>query len=113
MAKTAEKKAKKPSARTQPVGMAAKTAKNAAKKASTRTRPAPKPDVAASSTKPLEWSTDALTRALNATSPAEDVELLKRAGILTKGGKLAKRYKSWGDKVSRTPEINEAGEMQE
>jgi hypothetical protein len=59
----------------------------------------------------VEWTVDALTRALKATSVDEDIALLKHAGILTKGGKLAKRYTSWGDKVSRTPEINESGEM--
>jgi hypothetical protein len=61
--------------------------------------------------KPVEWTVDALTLAINATSVDEDIALLKQAGILTKGGKLAKRYTSWGDKVSRTPEINESGEM--
>lgn len=60
---------------------------------------------------PAEWTVDALTRALNATSVDEDVALLKRAGILTKGGKLAKRYTNWGDKVSRTPELSASGEM--
>ncbi|WP_437491955.1 hypothetical protein WME75_16675 [Sorangium sp. So ce1014] len=59
-----------------------------------------------------EWTVEALTQALNATSVDEDIALLKRAGILTRGGKLAKRYTSWGDKVSRTPEINERGEME-
>jgi hypothetical protein len=59
-----------------------------------------------------EWTVEALTRALTATSVEEDIALLKRAGILTKEGKLAKRYTSWGDKVSRTPEINEQGEME-
>ncbi|WP_437737385.1 hypothetical protein [Sorangium sp. So ce1335] len=59
-----------------------------------------------------EWTVEALTRALTATSVDEDIALLKRAGILTKAGKLAKLYTSWGDKVSRTPEINEQGEME-
>lgn len=59
-----------------------------------------------------EWTVEALTQALNSTSIDEDVALLKRAGILNKRGKLAKRYTSWGNKVSRTPEINELGEME-
>jgi hypothetical protein len=67
--------------------------------------------LAASPAEPVVWTVDALTQALNATSVDEDIALLKRAGILTKGGKLAKRYTSWGDKVSRTPEIDELGEM--
>jgi hypothetical protein len=45
------------------------------------------------------------------TSVEEDIALLKQAGILTKSGKLAKLYTSWGDKVSRPPEIDESGEM--
>ncbi|XXU30714.1 hypothetical protein WMF36_16930 [Sorangium sp. So ce887] len=36
-----------------------------------------------------------------------EVRVRERAGILTRGGKLAKLYTSWGDKASRTPEINE------
>jgi hypothetical protein len=32
----------------------------------------------------------------------EKIESLKRAGILTAKGKLSKRYKSWGAKISRT-----------
>ncbi len=72
-----------------------------------------RPAAAAPPAKPTEWTVDALTQAINATSVDEDIALLKRAGILTKGGKLAKRYKSWGNKVSRTPEINASGEMQD
>lgn len=67
--------------------------------------------MAAPPSKPVEWTVDALTQALKETSVDEDIALLKRAGILTKSGKLARRYTSWGDKVSRTPEINESGEM--
>jgi hypothetical protein len=59
-----------------------------------------------------KWTLEALIQAVNATTIDEDVALLKRAGILTKSGKLARRYTSWGDKVSRTPEINELGEME-
>jgi hypothetical protein len=59
-----------------------------------------------------EWTVEALTQAINATSIEEDIALLKRAGILTQGGKLARRYTTWGNKVSRTPEINELGEME-
>jgi hypothetical protein len=70
----------------------------------------PGPAAAPPSTGP-EWTVEALTQALQATTVDEDIALLKRAGILTKAGKLAKLYTSWGDKVSRTPEINELGEM--
>lgn len=73
---------------------------------------APRRSAAAPATEQPEWTVEALTRALTATSVEEDIALLKRAGILTKEGKLAKRYTSWGDKVSRTPEINEQGEME-
>jgi len=53
-----------------------------------------------------------MVEALKAGTPKEKLERLKRAGILTEEGKLAPLYKSWGDKVSRTPDINEAGELQ-
>ncbi|WP_437310923.1 hypothetical protein [Sorangium sp. So ce388] len=58
-----------------------------------------------------EWTVEALTQALNATTVDEDIALLKRAGILTEEGKLAKLYTSWGDKASRTPEIDELREV--
>ncbi|MGK3963930.1 hypothetical protein WMF38_07085 [Sorangium sp. So ce118] len=70
----------------------------------------PGPAVAFPSTAP-EWTVEALTQALNATTVDEDIALLKRAGILTEEGKLAKLYTSWGDKVSRTPELDELGEL--
>ena len=88
----------------------AKTSKSPKKKKSSRSTTSRTPRVAPPS-KPVEWTVAAVTRELNATSVDEDIALLKKAGILTKGGNLARRYTSWGNKVSRTPEINESGEM--
>jgi len=53
------------------------------------------------------WTVDELIQAINATSIDEGIAILKRAGILTRDGKLAKLYTSWGDKVSRTPTLSE------
>ena len=66
----------------------------------------------AQSEQEAEWTPARMVEALKAGTPKEKLERLKRAGILTEEGKLAPLYKSWGDKVSRTPDINEAGELQ-
>jgi hypothetical protein len=53
------------------------------------------------------WSAEALIAAIEAGSVEEKVARLKTVGILTPTGKLAKRYRSWGTNVSRTPELEE------
>ncbi len=56
------------------------------------------------------WTVNEVVEAINATSFEEDIAILKRAGILTEKGKLAKLYTSWGDRVSRTPTLREMQE---
>jgi len=41
---------------------------------------------------------------------AGDVAILKKIGIVDRSGKLTKKYKSWGAKVSRTEPIDDAAE---
>jgi hypothetical protein len=53
------------------------------------------------------WSQAALVRALRAARTGDRVAALKRIGILTRQGRLAKRYRSWGRKVTRTPNARE------
>jgi hypothetical protein len=50
------------------------------------------------------WSPEQLSKALKRGSVKAKVDLLKRAGILNSKGKLARKYRSWGKKVVRTPE---------
>jgi hypothetical protein len=40
--------------------------------------------------------------ALKKPSLAEKLKMLRTAGILDSRGKLAKKYRSWGNRVSRT-----------
>jgi hypothetical protein len=57
---------------------------------------------------PVPWSTAALVSVLKRhRGRKESVAALKRSGILTKDGELAKKYKSWGNKPSRTPNASE------
>ena len=51
------------------------------------------------------WSPENLKQALSAGTTDEKVAMLTELGILTQDGKLAPRYKNWGDDVvSRTEE---------
>ena len=83
----------------------------AGKKARTPRKRLPKASRPTETRKSGEWTAEELIAVLNASSVEEDIESLKRAGILTKEGKVAKLYLSWGNKVSRTPEIDESGEL--
>ena len=90
--------------------------KASAAKPAARKKPASNPKLASPAPapvtrKPEEWTLEAMIAVLQAPSLEEDIALLKRAGILTKKGKLAKLYTTWGDKVSRTPELDENGEL--
>jgi hypothetical protein len=53
---------------------------------------------------PGTWSPEELLEAIGQPSRDEKLELLRTIGILDASGKLAKRYRSWESKVSRTPE---------
>lgn len=55
------------------------------------------------------WSANALLKALDKASKGNAVAALKRRGILTKKGKLASKFRSWGNKASRTPDAREMG----
>ncbi len=50
------------------------------------------------------WTPDELMSALTSGTVAEKVALLSKFGILDKKGNLAKIYRTWGNKPSRTPE---------
>lgn len=48
------------------------------------------------------WSPSELLDALKKPSRARKQELLREVGILDASGKISKRYRSWGNRVSRT-----------
>ena len=52
-----------------------------------------------------EWTHEAFRKAITAGTLEEKIATLKRIGILTKSGKLSKKYTDWGDKVTRTPTL--------
>ena len=54
---------------------------------------------------PNEWTHEAFRKAISAGTLEENIATLKRIGILTKSGKLSKKYTDWGDKVTRTPDL--------
>ena len=56
---------------------------------------------------PQEWTPARLRKAVTAGTTAEKVALLKRIGVLTKRGTVAKRLLNWGDKPTRTPELED------
>jgi hypothetical protein len=56
-----------------------------------------------------DWAPSALVRALRKARKGDRVLALKRSGILTKAGNLAPRFRSWGQKASRTPDAREMG----
>lgn len=51
---------------------------------------------------PGVWTTEELRAAIKKPSMAEKLKMLRSAGILDSRGKLAKKYRSWGNRVSRT-----------
>ena len=53
---------------------------------------------------PRDWSPGAMVKALRAARKGDRVGALKRSGILTRDGKLSPTLRSWGKKVSRTPD---------
>lgn len=55
-----------------------------------------------------EWTPERLREAVVAGTRAEKVELLKQIGVLTPAGKLSKRSEQWGNRPSRTPELEQS-----
>jgi hypothetical protein len=51
---------------------------------------------------PGVWAPQDLLDAIARPSTEEKVKMLRDAGILDANGKLAKKYRSWGSRVSRT-----------
>lgn len=52
------------------------------------------------------WAPDTLLSALRRGTEDDRVEALKRAGIIDAQGKLTATYKTWGSKVTRTPDAD-------
>lgn len=50
------------------------------------------------------WTPASLLAALKSGTDADKLEALKQAGILDASGNLTRTYKSWGSKVTRTPD---------
>lgn len=57
---------------------------------------------------PGTWTPAMLLAALERGTDADRVAALKDAGILDARGRVTKRYKDWGTKVTRTPDADEA-----
>jgi hypothetical protein len=51
---------------------------------------------------PGAWTPQELLDAINRPSREEKVKMLREIGILDARGKLARKYRSWGTRVSRT-----------
>lgn len=66
-----------------------------------RTRRAPQPGPQAP---PEVWTPAELLAAVRRGTIEENIELLYQIGILDKNGELARKYRSWGNKVTRAPE---------
>jgi hypothetical protein len=58
---------------------------------------------------PGVWTPKDLYAVLTSGTIDEKVALLQTAGILDERGELAKKYRSWGQKASRTPERDDNG----
>jgi hypothetical protein len=56
---------------------------------------------------PGVWTPAALAAALAPGTLEEELAVLHAAGILDERGELAKTYRSWGRKASRTPEVED------
>jgi hypothetical protein len=55
---------------------------------------------------PGVWTPAELSAALARGSIDDDIALLRTSGILDQTGELAKKYRTWGRKVSRTPMLD-------
>jgi len=56
---------------------------------------------------PVVWTPEELIRGLRAGTRKQKIERLKRIGVLTPTGRLARKYQNWGKKITRTPEAPE------
>jgi hypothetical protein len=52
------------------------------------------------------WTPDQLLAAFDNRTEDQRIGALKAAGIIDANGKLAKLYKDWGKKVTRTPDAD-------
>ena len=84
--------------------MAATTKKTRTAKKAPRRRPVTPGRQAARTA----WSPGQLLAAIKKPTMKRRLEILHEVGILDKNGKLARKYRSWGNRVSRTPEVEEA-----
>lgn len=50
------------------------------------------------------WTPDQLLSAFQDRTAEKRVEALKLAGIIDANGQITKLYRSWGNKVTRTPD---------
>jgi uncharacterized membrane-anchored protein len=55
--------------------------------------------------RPAEWTAEALIEAIRSGTREQKRARLRRIGILTADGSIASKYKDWGSKPSRTPEL--------
>lgn len=57
-----------------------------------------------------DWSVAHLVKVLRSSRSkdrAGAIRLLKQQGILSRDGKLAKRYRTWGKRITHTPSIEQ------
>ena len=52
------------------------------------------------------WTPDELLSAFEGRTDAQRIEALEQAGIIDAKGNVTKLYKSWGNKVTRTPDAD-------
>lgn len=53
------------------------------------------------------WTPASLMSALRSGSMDDKIDALKAAGIVDARGKIGRRYKNWGTKVTRTPDAGD------
>jgi len=52
------------------------------------------------------WTPAQLLSAFDDRTDEQRIEALKATGIIDASGKITKLYKSWGNKVTRTPDVD-------
>jgi hypothetical protein len=70
------------------------------------TKKKPTPGVVGRQAPTGAWTPDELLSAFDDRTDAQRIEALKAAGIIDASGKITKLYKSWGNKVTRTPDAD-------
>ena len=86
-----------------PRGRHTSAAKSAARSTKKRTLNAEREKTVGLQAPTGSWSPASLLAALKRGTVDEKVAVLKKAGILDASGKLTETYRSWGSKVTRTP----------